>query len=232
MPTNSSSARIISLVGLYLVACLALPLAVVAQSQEPKPSTVGTPAAEEAVADSTGQEPVTGVLGASWQSPTWGVQLDWDADIWSVENEQIDEDYEGLQIGTEHSTVYVEAFARFDGNADDCLADAEREIAERDRVSEVVPISGRPLPDTGDAPGPARLFGVVATLPDGEAYRGVEFVECRTIVPGLAVLELTWQTTVGRVNDELPLVSALLSSIQVPQAVTPELGAATPISAP
>ena len=68
------------------------------------------------------------------------------SEVWSVEGEFIDEGYDGLQIGTPISTVYLEAYDGFDGDASECFAAAEQEIGEREGVSEVAPLSDRPLP--------------------------------------------------------------------------------------
>ena len=205
---------------MLLAALLACGLAwgVSAQSQEPKPggpSSRVTPAASpEAPATAV---PASGVREASWVGPNWGLRITWDPASWTVENELIEPGYDGLQLGTPASTVFIEAYEGFGGDAAACLADAEREIGERERVVEVAPLRDRTLPETGPNPGPSRLFGIIAELPDGERYRGVEYVECRTLVPGTAVLELTWQAPVASYNSDLPRVNALMAMIGLPE---------------
>ncbi len=88
----------------------------------------------------------TGVSGSSWQGPNFGVRIRWDPAVWSVEGEFIDVEYDGLQIGTPISTVYLETYNGFSGDAAACFAAAEQEIGEREGVSEVVPLTDRPLP--------------------------------------------------------------------------------------
>ena len=199
-----------------------------AQTQEPKPDAPSP----SPVSQQQQQQPppagdsVTGVDGATWEGPNWGVRLSWDPAEWSVEAESIQPGYDGLQIGTPRTTVFVEAYDGFSGDAEACFADAEREISTRDGVSEVVPLPSRPLPVSEDARGPAQLFGVTAALDDGTPYRGIEYVECRTLVPGLAVVELTWQGVVGAFDEDFPLVEGLLASLELPEAQD----AATPIA--
>lgn len=194
-------------------------VAVGAQSQEPKPvSLAGTPISGAQADTSPAEIPATGVLDGTWQGPTWGVRIAWSLDVWSVENELIDDGYEGLQLGTPDATAFIEAYEGFAGNAEQCLAGAERELRERENVVELELLDGRPLPDSGTSRGPANLFGLVATLPDGDSYRGVEYMECRTVVPGQVVLELTWQTTTRHFNDELPRASELFSAIAMPDS--------------
>ena len=107
--------------------------ATIAQSQEPKPgretatpSIAATPVASLAT---------TGLDDASWQSPIWGIQIEWEPETWTVENEQIDATYEGLQLGSEASTVYIEAYEGFNGSAEECLTAAEKR-SRNDRTPE------------------------------------------------------------------------------------------------
>jgi hypothetical protein len=195
-----------------------------AQSQEPKPPVAGTPSSGEN--SSVQSATVTGIVDASWQGPNFGVRLEWDPEVWSVEGELVENRYDGLQIGTPISTVFVEAYDGFEGDADTCLADAEREIGERESVSELQPLTGRPLPGTSAEPGAAQLFGLVATTADGSSFRSVEYVECRTLIPGSTVFELTWQTAASAYNQELPLVESLLATLEIPD-LTPS---ATPVA--
>jgi len=154
--------------------------------------------------------------------------MHWDPDIWSVEGEFIDAAYDGLQIGTPISTVYLEAYDGFEGDAAACFADAEQEIREREGVSEVVELSDRPLPVAEDVRGAAGLFGLTATLPDGTTYHGVEYVECRTVFPEQTVLEITWQTLTQAFNEDFPNVEELLATIELPDEAS---SAATPVAA-
>ena len=196
-----------------------------AQSQEPKPVLPATPVSgtELPSADAA----TTGVSGSSWTGPSWGVSLSWDPADWTVAAEFIDAGYDGVQLGTPQSTVYVEAYEGFGGDAAACLADAEAEIAAREGVTEVVPLSGRPLPVAKDVRGEAQLFGLTVTFDDGLTFRGVEYVECRTIVPGTAVLEITWQTLTETFNQDFPRVEELLGTIAISSETPP---VATPVA--
>lgn len=190
--------------------------ATLAQSQEPKPGhELATPPIVEATPVAAAA--TTGLHGSNWQSPAWGIQIEWEADTWSVENELIDATYEGLQLGSDASTVYIEAIEGFNGSAEECLATAEQEIAERPNTREVTRLSGRPLPEDADDSIAAELFGVVADLPDGTVYRGAEYVACRSLEPGVAILETTWQTATSSYNDELPFVSELFATLTFPE---------------
>lgn len=233
MPTRSLT--ISRFAAVMVASCLTFGAIIAAngQSQEPKPKPGEPSATPVAIRDIEAiATPVTGVSDSSWEGPTWGVRLSWDPAVWSVEGELIDAGYDGLQIGTPASTVFVEAYDGFAGNAEDCLADAEREIGERKGISELVTLSGRTMPSTGADPGPARLFGLVATSPSGEPLRGTEYVECRTLVSGRAVLEITWQTLASSYNDELRLVEELLGTIEAGSSESPLLPSTPPLAEP
>jgi len=230
MPQPVFTIRHVPILVLALLFSAALTTGVGAQTQERKPVLPATPVAD---ADSPALDAgTTGVSDSSWEGPNWGVRVSWDPAIWSVEAEFIDAGYDGLQIGTPISTAYLEAYPGFGGDPGACLADAERELAEREGVTEVVPLPGRPLPVPEDERGEAGLFGITATLPDGTVYRGVEYIECRTIVPGEAVLEITWQAATQAVNQDFPNVEALFAAIEMPDAPRPAATPAAPQATP
>jgi hypothetical protein len=231
MPPQRFSVRSLSILTVVILLSVALAAVTVAQSQEPKPELPATPVSHPATPVS--EDEATGVSGSSWQGPNFGVRVRWDPDVWSVEGEFIDEGYDALQVGTSLSTVYLEAYDGFDGDAAACFAAAEQEIGEREGVSEVVPLSNRPLPVAEEVRGEAGLFGVTATLPDGSTYRGIEYIECRTVIPGQTVLEITWQALTQAVNEDFAHVEELLAAIELPaesQPATPVAPGATPVA--
>jgi hypothetical protein len=185
-----------------------------AQSQEPKPAPapalIATPVPQVEAGG-----PGTGITGNTWLGPSFGVGITWDPDSWVVESEQIERGYDGLRLGTPASSVFLEAYEGFPSDPVACLEDANAEIAGREFVTEVVPLENRPLPETGFSEGERQLFGIAATLEDGNVYRGAEYVECRKLPDG-AMLELTWQGPVESFNAELPLVNDLLANLVVP----------------
>src|SRR5215218_10450438 len=202
------SIRRLSILAVAMLFSIGLATVTVAQSQEPKPALPATPVAP--VESPVSSDATTGVSGSSWQGPNYGVRIHWDPAVWSVEGESIAEDYDGLQLGTPISTVFLEAYSGFDGDADACFAAAE------------------------DVRGIAGLFGLTATLPDGTNYRGVEYVECRTLNPGEAVLEITWQVVSQAFDEDFANVEELLATIEMPAesgpAATPIAPRATPVA--
>ena len=225
------SIRSLPILTVVILLSLGVTAVTVAQSQEPKPELLATPIAQPGTPAPAGA--ATGVSGSSWQGPNFGVRIHWDPDVWTVEGEFIDEGYDGLQIGTPISTVYLETYDGFGGDAQACFDAAAQEIGEREGVSEVVPLSDRPLPVAEEVRGVAGIFGVTASLPDGNAYRGVEYVECRTVYPGQTVLEITWQAATQAFNEDFTNVEQLLAAIELPEEAspaTPPAPRATPVA--
>lgn len=209
----------------FAILFLSLINGVNAQTQEHKPGTPASPVAGTEVPSD--ELPTSGVSGSTWEGPNTGVRLSWDPAEWSVEDEYVNPGYDGLQLGTSISTVYVEAYDGYEGDAGACLTDAEQQIGAREGVTEVTPVAGHSLPVPDDVRGEAELFGVTARLADGTVFHGTEYVECRTLVPGQAVLVLTWQTITSAYDDELPRVEALFGTLELPAVPTPS---ATPAS--
>ena len=185
------------------------PVGVDAQSQEPKPTIVPTVPTAGGLAS-------TGIDGNSYRGPTYGVTLRWDETVWTVEDESLSPGYEGLQIGTPRSTVWVESYARFDGNAAECLADAALEIRNRTGVSKLRAATGRDRPVPTEVAGPALMYVYTQALSEGGTTEMVEYVECRTLVEGEAVLEITFLVAAPHFMGELPLARALLATLEVP----------------
>ncbi|HET7093382.1 MAG TPA: hypothetical protein VFI22_07890 [Thermomicrobiales bacterium] len=204
----------------------ALSMSAHAQSQEPKPKT-SPPAATAAAATPVAR---TGVHGNSYTSPTFGYTLSWDPATWSVKDERLLEGYDGLELGTDRSNLFVEGMNQYSGDPAACIADARQQISGRQGISAISDFQGpgRPTADTAGAK--SLLVGYVATLPDNSTTTIVEFVQCRTLVPGQAVLELTWQVQDADYAQQLPLAVDLLKTLHIPGAATPVAG--TPVGTP
>ncbi|HEU5430857.1 MAG TPA: hypothetical protein VFU81_04290 [Thermomicrobiales bacterium] len=216
-------------IGLLLVP--ALSLSVRAQSQEPKPK-IAPPAATAPAATPTAP---SGVHGNDYISPTFGYTLSWNPATWSVKDERLLQGYDGLELGTNRSNLFVEGMNAYAGDPGACLADARQQLASRQGISAISDFHGpgRPVQDVDGAK--SYLVGYVAKLPDNSTATIVEFVQCRTLVPGQAVLEFTWQTSDADYAQQLPLVAALLKTLHIPgTAATPVAAtpAATPLAAP
>ena len=183
-----------------------------AQTQDSKPGAApATPAT-----DATPAAAATGADGNTYASPTFGYALTWDEAVWVVEDELLQDGYDGLQLGTDRSTACLEGYVGFDGDAADCLADALVEVGTREGVSDLTPVTDRDRPVPVADAGEAALSVYTQEFPDGDRVEVAEYVECRTLVAGEAVLEITFQVAKRFYDAERPLAAELLASLRLP----------------
>ncbi len=74
----------------------------------------------EASADSSGN---TGVDGNAYISPTYGYELTWDEDVWTVEDEASEDDVDTLSLSSDILTLNVAGQNNGDGDPETCLDD-------------------------------------------------------------------------------------------------------------
>ncbi len=171
--------------------------------------------------DSTPETGATGVKGSTYVGPTYGFRVSWDKDLWSVEEEANEQDYDGLQIGTDRTSVFLEGYTGFRGDADACLADAAQQLKEYDKISDFRRARGTDLPETGGGgDAAAQLYRYTVELDDGSTADVLEYIECRTLVADEAVLEITARVGADYYEDELPAIEDLLTSLGIPSATS------------
>jgi hypothetical protein len=142
------------------------------------------------------------VAGASYVNPTFNYRLAWDA-AWDVVEAPNND------LGLSNGVSFV-AFlgAPFVGDAAACVQEVSSEIAS------TLPGAARAAEGgTAERPFAAYYFDD-ATI--GPAYY---LVECRALVPGEAMLVVSWITARSSVEAQLPVVEALLGGLELP-AVT------------
>ncbi len=63
----------------------------------------------------------TGVDGNDYTSPTYGYELTWDEDIWTVEDESSEDDIDALSLSSDILTLNVTGYNSGDGDPETCL---------------------------------------------------------------------------------------------------------------
>jgi len=160
----------------------------------------------------------SGVDGDTYVGPNWGYGIAWDDEIWTVEDEDAPEDYDFLQLGTPRGTLYLEAFPDFGGDAEVCLATALDGIEDTEGVSDLTLAEngdGDPIRDASED----TAYAVYTFSFQGRDGGTIEFgnlIECRTLVPGEVVLEISYLTQVDIFNDEIEDVQDVLETIELP----------------
>jgi hypothetical protein len=153
------------------------------------------------------------VTGNAYESPTFGWHLTWDDDVWSVEDEWSRGGTDRLRLGTGTSSVHFSAYRAHDGDAARCI---EQPIAFRPTqpgTTDVTVVEG----PTGDT---ARTWLVQTFVfteeQGGRDWEIREYAECRSLVPGEAVLVIDFLAVADEYDDHFPLLEELLAGIVLP----------------
>lgn len=166
-----------------------------------------------------------GVEGSTYISPTYDWSITWD-DNWDVVDAQSQDGYDYLELTDQLSYVYFEAYEEFDGNAQDCVAEEESDLAEQDGISDIqigTDVAGDPLTG-GDETNAYAVYTMSFTGANDIQTDLVEYNECWTLVEGEAVLEISQITVRDAYNDAAPVVQDLLRGVTLPgeEPIEPE----------
>jgi hypothetical protein len=185
-----------------------------------------TQGAADATPEAASGGPV-GIVGNRYLSPSFGFKVTWDANVWSVNGDNETDGYDAIALDTAASTVFIEGYQAFRGDPAACLADAVEELQGDLAVSGFGPVAGHDAPTAdGAVPANAAIYAYVYAGQDGKQTDILTYIECRTLVPGESVLELTFLAPARFYDADEPLVQALFASLEMPDATAPATPAA------
>ncbi|MFN8594088.1 MAG: hypothetical protein U0031_21750 [Thermomicrobiales bacterium] len=165
------------------------------------------------------------IEGDTWTSPTYGFTLSWAGTDWQPEP-----DGELVAVGPERldrlhlvngsSSLYFEGATRYEGRLTSCVAEEANLISQESGVTDVLPYRD----DDGSelvADGPnASAAAFTLTLSVGDTkVQLVDYVECRTLTPGEAVLIITLVTEPDIFKSELQSVQQVTDTIVLGEAL-------------
>lgn len=157
-----------------------------------------------------------GVTGNAYTSPIYGYRLTWAAP-WQVDTATSDpaQGYDFLQLSDGVSTVYVQGYP-FTGDAQTCVARAAAHYKTDPGYSKASPATdqnGNPLRG-GDATRTYAVYTYTYTYQNGSSADFASYLECRIPTGGKAAVVVTQVVPVGRYNDEVATMRALLAGLQ------------------
>ena len=253
MPSPAPSRRG-PLLAVVAGACLLLASAgVAAQSQEQKPTgAAATPIATQPRPAATATEPAgiaptaiagaaatpvsaatptepSGVDGNHYASPHFGVGLTWDPHVWQVQGERAVPNFDGLQLGTADSSVFVEGIRDYAGDPTVCLADMQMQLTDRANRNSVETSRDKPSPLSDPSGAESSLSVFEVSQAGGAPLRVVEWTQCRTLVPEDSVLVLSWDVPEDAFAREFPKVVELLNSLEMPGVAVAPVGHAASV---
>jgi predicted metalloprotease len=157
------------------------------------------------------------VDGHRYVSPTYQWSIAWDG-AWSVSDEWSDDGYDSLSLRGAASFAQFNSYRGFDGDADACV-EAERESLEQIAEDGVVRIArdgdGRPIRGK-DRDGAYAVYLFTDLDAGGESVEVVEYSDCRTLIEGDAVLEISLVAVREAYNHAIPPLQGLLASLTMP----------------
>jgi hypothetical protein len=178
------------------------------------------------------------MVGTAYTSPTYGFSLEWD-EPWLATGEEAGVERDALVLSSGISAVRVEAGPGARGDAARCVQEATAQRRSESGVSGVglLPGSDGQVLRGGDRSRAYVVFGFTHTWATGETDDRVRRLECRTLVPGEAVLLISQDMPLGGHEEQMLVLEELLTSlvlsapssspVDVPNS-TPAEQAATP----
>jgi hypothetical protein len=159
------------------------------------------------------------IEGETWTSPTYGFSVSWAGTDWEPDPEGTltavgPERLDRLHLLNGVSSLYFEGATRYEGDLGSCVAEEANLLAQETGVSEI-----RPYRDEDGvvlvADGPnssAAAFSLTLAVGE-EEIELVDYVECRTLIPGEAVLVITLVTEPAAFQTELDAAQSVIATI-------------------
>ncbi len=155
-----------------------------------------------------------GVDGNTYESPTYGYTLEWDEDLWTVDEERTaSEDRDVLYLDyTDGGFLIVEGYEDYDGDPEDCLEGSSAEILESGEVDDVAPLED----EVGDVieGDDDDVFFAAYTLEIGPDT-AVAYFDCRTLVEDEAVLAFSLLVPEEAVEDAVDAFLDVRDSLEL-----------------
>jgi hypothetical protein len=168
------------------------------------------------------------IEGETFTSPTYGFSVSWAGTEWQPEPagtlvavgpERLDRIH--LVNGT--SSLYFEGATRYEGNLSSCVAQEANLLGQETGVTEIRPYrddDGMAL--VADGPdASAAAFTLTLGVGDQEIEL-IDYVECRTLIPGEAVLIITLVTEPALFRDQQEAAQPVIDSIVLGEALPPD----------
>jgi hypothetical protein len=159
------------------------------------------------------------IEGETWTSPTYGFSVSWAGTDWqpdpdgtltAVGPERLDR----LHLTNGINSLYFEGATRYQGNLSSCVAQEANLLGQESGVSEIRPYrdeDGAPLVASGPN---AEAAAFTLTLEvAGQEVELVDYVECRTLIPGEAVLIITLVADPASFKEQLASMTEISNTI-------------------
>jgi hypothetical protein len=162
---------------------------------------------------------LVGVEENAYQSPTWGYSLRWDDTLWLPVQASSADGVDALFLQSRQSILFLQGVP-FAGDPAACLATTVDALSREDGVDDWEPLEdedGDPI--AGETDGRAwAAFTLTFTTAGGDEFADADYVECRRLVAGEAVLLILHNTRQDAYPEEAEAVEAVLATLDLPEA--------------
>jgi outer membrane protein assembly factor BamB len=193
----------------------------------PAPSPTSTPT----------PEPESNVEGTTYTSPNFGFSISWDAGAADVVDEAVTDDQHDYLIlslvGTGHAgtVLLVEGYEGYQGDPAACVqASTTAALEDGEDVKPAIDATGDPIAGQTDA----AAFAAYSYQDGGEPTRQAVYVECRTLIPGKAIIAFTLLSgDSAALAEDMTAARDVIATLTIPgadsatpteQATTDEIG--------
>jgi hypothetical protein len=165
------------------------------------------------------------VEGSHWTSPTYGFRVSWQNTKWQVDPsgslvaagpERLDR----LHLVNGVSSLYFEGATRYEGDLPSCVAEEANILSRESGVSNIRPYrdeSGAPF--VADGPNASAAAFSLTLQTAGGQIDLVNYVECRTLIAGEAVLIITLVTDPATFDAQLQLAQDVAGTVTLAENV-------------
>ncbi len=155
------------------------------------------------------------VDGTTYIDPTYGYSLSWDDGVWSVSDDARGD----LALESDLVQVFFQSGQFYDGDAVACRDDLVQRLPNDPTVETVEPFTDGDSLESDETTRAWSTLAVGLSGSDDEDEREVvERIECRTLVPGEAVLAITWLGSLDAASEVLEGAESLLDDLVTPSA--------------
>jgi hypothetical protein len=163
-----------------------------------------------------------------YESPTYGYLVRLDFPGWQVADEQSSGGLDHLVLSGQAGLVAFDGYTGFGGDPKACLAAEEVRVAADPSISQFsVAVDEEGKAAESYAPGWAyRIYTLVAPDANGVATEFALTIDCRTLVPGSAVLEVRHYVALSAYGDAVSAADWLMHAVVFPRRSVVPLAAA------
>jgi hypothetical protein len=150
--------------------------------------------------------------------------VNWDASLWHVGVNTSSNGYDRLRLDDGVTTVYFDGFPGFNGDPGRCTGGVATRIRTETGVLDVQPaVAANGTAIAGSAAGESYVMYLVKrdALGTGNPVTLVWYVDCRALVTGSAVLQITVIVNLGAYAIEQSAIQTLLAALIMPAANGP-----------